>query len=135
MTNATMAPLVDLLKVLAHPVRLRILALLRDGEMCVCQIVEVLGVATSTTSEHLTELRKSGLLAERKEGRWVYYGLSPRPELEDLLQALWPHVDGVSQVGHDRKAGMTTRGIPLEVTCSKTKPCGTREGKERRHAE
>ncbi len=135
MTKAPIAPLVDLMKTLAHPMRLRILALLREGELCVCQVVEILGVATSTISEHLTELRKAGLLAERKEGRWVYYGLSPRPELEGLLRALWPHVDGVGQVSQDREAAQVTRGIPVEVTCSKSKPCGPRAGKEARHGQ
>lgn len=133
MSNAPIAPLVDLIKTLAHPMRLRILALLREGELCVCQVVEILGVATSTISEHLTELRKAGLLAERKDGRWVYYGLSPRPELEGLLQALWPHVDAVGQVNQDREAAKVTRGIPVEVTCSKSKPCGPRVMKEARH--
>jgi len=133
MTNAAISPLVDLMKTLAHPMRLRILALLREGEMCVCQVVEILGVATSTVSEHLTELRKAGLLAERKEGRWVYYGLSPRPELEGLLQALWPHVDAVGQVEEDRAAARVIRGIPVEVTCSRSRPCGPRVGKEASH--
>lgn len=135
MTNASIAPLVDLMKVLAHPMRLRILALLREGELCVCQVVEILGVATSTVSEHLTELRKAHLLVERKEGRWVYYALSPRLELEGLLQALWPHVDAVGQVARDREAARITRGIPVEVTCSKSKPCLERAGKVRRHGE
>lgn len=133
MTKAPIAPLVDLMKTLAHPMRLRILALLREGELCVCQVVEILGVATSTISEHLTELRKAGLLVERKDGRWVYYGLSPRPELEGLLQALWPHVDAVGQVNQDREAAKVTRGIPMEVTCSKAKPCGPPAGKKARH--
>ena len=133
MLKTPIAPLVDLMKTLAHPMRLRILALLREGELCVCQVVEILGVATSTISEHLTELRKAGLLAERKDGRWVYYALSPRPELEGLLRALWPHVDAVAQVAQDREAAKVTRGIPVEVTCSKSKPCATRLGREPRH--
>lgn len=123
MANEAITPLVDLMKVLAHPARLRILALLREGELCVCQITEVLGIPTSTASEHLTELRRAGLLAERKEGRWVYYGLSPRQGLEGLVQALWPHVDAVEQVAADRKAAAVTRGIPVEVTCTRMKSC------------
>lgn len=133
MNAAPMTPLVDLLKVLAHPMRLRILALLRDGELCVCQIVDVLGVATSTISEHLAALRKAGLLVERRDGRWVHYGLSPKPELVDLLQALWPHVDAVGQVAQDSKAVKVTRGIPVEVTCSKSKPCASPADKGPRH--
>jgi len=136
MSNKSISPLVDLLKTLAHPVRLRILALLREGELCVCQITEILGIPTSTASEHLTELRRGGLLAERKEGRWVYYGLQPQDGLEALLGALWPHLDRVEPIAQDRAAALATRGVPLEITCSKSKPCGTNllAGKEARHA-
>ena len=125
MDAVSMTPLVDLLKVLAHPMRLRLLALLRDGELCVCQIVDVLGVPTSTISEHLAALRKAGLLVERRDGRWVHYGLSPKPELVGLLQALWPHVDAVGQVAQDNRAVKVIRGIPVEGTCSKSKPCAS----------
>lgn len=119
MSKTTLAPLVDLMKVLAHPVRLRVLALLRGGELCVCQITEVLGLPTSTVSEHLTELRKVGLLAERKAGRWVHYGLASGSDHEALLQALWPHVDRVQQVAQDQETARVTRAIPLEITCSR----------------
>jgi DNA-binding transcriptional ArsR family regulator len=130
MTKDAITPLVDLMKTLAHPVRLRVLALLREGELCVCQVTEVLGIPMSTASEHLTELRKAGLLGERKEGRWVYYGLAPRPGLEGLLAALWPHVDALGQVEQDREAARATRKVPVEQTCSKAKPCASRRGKE-----
>ena len=69
--DSIVTPLVDLLKALAHPARRRVLALLRGGELCVCQITESLGVPTSTVSEHLTELRRSRQ-AHRSQvlGRW-----------------------------------------------------------------
>lgn len=135
MSNAQISPLVDLLKTLAHPVRLRILALLREGELCVCQITEILGIPTSTASEHLTELRRASLLAERKDGRWVYYGLRPQDGLEALLGALWPHLDRVDQTLQDRSTALATREVPLEITCAKDKPCGTKTpaGKESRN--
>lgn len=126
MSNTQVSLLVDLLKTLAHPVRLRILALLRDGELCVCQITEILGIPTSTASEHLTELRRARLLVERKDGRWVYYGLQPQDGLEALLGALWPHLDEVDQIARDQATALATRVVPLEITCSKTKPCGTK---------
>jgi len=134
MSNTQVSPLVDLLKTLAHPVRLRILALLRDGELCVCQITEILGIPTSTASEHLTELRRARLLVERKDGRWVYYGLRPQDGLEAVLEVLWPHLDKVDQTLQDRSTAMATREVPLEITCSKAKPCGTKTpaGKEGR---
>ena len=129
MSNESIASLVDLLKTLAHPVRLRILALLREGELCVCQITEVLGIPTSTISEHLNELRRSGLLAERKDGRWVHYGLKPQDGLEALLGALWPHLDRVGQVAEDHSAALATRAVALEITCAKARPRLPRKGR------
>jgi len=90
MTTHDLRPLVDTLKVLAHPVRLRILALLRGGELCVCEVAQVLGLAPSTVSEHLTGLRRAGLVREWKVGRWVHVALSDEPAIHPMLEALWP---------------------------------------------
>lgn len=73
---------VDIAKALSDPGRVRVFGALRDRELCVCQIVELLGLATSTVSKHMSVLRQAGLVGSRKEGRWVYYrraaaGLSP----------------------------------------------------------
>ena len=59
-------------RALGHPARLRTIAMLRSGELCVCQITEVLGLAPSTVSAHLKELKQAGLITERKDGKWVY---------------------------------------------------------------
>jgi ArsR family transcriptional regulator, arsenate/arsenite/antimonite-responsive transcriptional repressor len=137
MTNDALAPLVDLLKALAHPVRLRILALLRRDELCVCQITQVLGLPLSTASEHLTELRRAGLLAERREGRWVFYRLGPVAGLEDLVAVLWPHLEGAGQVVADLEAARAVRQVPVGVTCARTGPprVPPRTRKVSRHAE
>jgi ArsR family transcriptional regulator len=90
MTTDTLRPLVDTLKALAHPVRLRILALLREGEFCVCEVAEVLGLAPSTVSEHLTDLRRTGLVREWKVGRWVHVALSDEAIARPVLESLWP---------------------------------------------
>ena len=63
-------------KALADLQRVRILMMLRPGELCVCQIVEVLGLAPSTVSKHLSLLEAAELLQARKEGRWMYYRLA-----------------------------------------------------------
>ena len=123
MASSSLRPAVDLLKALAHPARLRILSILRDGELCVCQVKSVLGLATSTVSEHLNELRRSGLLEERKEGRWVYYALKPQEGLEAVLDGLWPRLEGDRQVTHDRSATHAIRKVPVEVTCERSKSC------------
>lgn len=55
--------------------RLRILHLLLKGEMCVCDIVDIINVPQPTASRHLAYLRKSGLVATEKKGLWTYYSL------------------------------------------------------------
>ncbi|MGE4183130.1 MAG: ArsR/SmtB family transcription factor [Limisphaerales bacterium] len=62
-------------KALADESRIRLLFVLRDGELCACQLVEFLGLAGSTVSKHLSLLYQAGLVQMRKEGRWVYYSL------------------------------------------------------------
>jgi ArsR family transcriptional regulator len=65
----------ELLKALAHPVRLQILEILRDGEQCVCHIEAALGQRQSYISQHLMLLRKVGLVIDRKDGLRVYYSV------------------------------------------------------------
>jgi ArsR family transcriptional regulator len=62
-------------KALADPNRVRILLALRRGELCVCQITELFGLAFSTVSKHLSILHHAGLIQSRKTERWVYYRL------------------------------------------------------------
>jgi len=62
-------------RALSDPGRVRILLALRRGELCVCQITELFGLAPSTMSKHLSVLHQSGLIASRKKERWVYYRL------------------------------------------------------------
>lgn len=58
---------------LAHPVRLQILDVLRGGEVCVCDLQAALGLRQAHISQHLMELRRAGVVANRKEGPRVYY--------------------------------------------------------------
>lgn len=60
-------------KALSDASRLRALCALRAGELCVCQIVELLGLAPSTVSKHMSILANAGLVESTKKGRWVYY--------------------------------------------------------------
>ena len=72
-------------KALADPQRVRILMMLEPGELCVCQIVAVLGLAPSTVSKHLSILAAADLVMSRKEGRWAYYRL-PDPAAGTFAQ-------------------------------------------------
>jgi ArsR family transcriptional regulator len=79
------------LQAVAEPTRARIVALLSHGEHCVCDVGEMLGLSPALVSHHLRTLRASGLLRERRSGRWVYYSLdldrlaSLRAAVADLL--------------------------------------------------
>jgi len=77
-----MADSIRLLRALADETRLRILNLLSRRELCVCQIMEVLGIGQSKASRHLAHLRHAGLVTDRREGLWIYYSLTqPSGEL------------------------------------------------------
>lgn len=64
------------LKALADNNRLRIMNLLFQGELCVCEIEEILGLSQTNVSRHLIKLSQSGLLDTRKEAQWVYYRIN-----------------------------------------------------------
>jgi ArsR family transcriptional regulator len=63
-------------KAMADETRLRILVLLLDGELCVCEIIAALELPQSTVSRHLAYLKKSGWVCDRKQGLWMYYRLN-----------------------------------------------------------
>ena len=65
-----------LLALLAHPIRLQIVQLLRHGELCVCDMQAVLGQRQAYVSQHLMVLREAGIVTCRKDGLRVYYQLS-----------------------------------------------------------
>ena len=71
-----MSDAVQLFKALADETRLRILNLVAHQELCVCHIVEALGMGQSKVSRHLAHLRNAGLVNDRREGLWMYYSLA-----------------------------------------------------------
>jgi DNA-binding transcriptional ArsR family regulator len=82
--EASYEQLAELFKGLAHPTRLQILDLLREGEMCVCHIEASLNRRQAYVSQHLMSLREAGLVQSRREGLQVYYWLAD-DRLTDLL--------------------------------------------------
>mgnify|MGYP001377373556 FL=1 len=75
MRNDAMRAALRVTKALSDGQRVRALMLLRGGELCVCRIVEVLALAPSTVSKHLSILSEADLVDVHKEGRWAYYRL------------------------------------------------------------
>lgn len=83
---------------LADETRLRILEQLADGEQCVCDLTGALEAGQSRLSFHLKTLKDAGLVADRRQGRWIYYTL--RPEAVDELR------DVVATIGAPRGRGL-----------------------------
>ena len=79
----------DVMKALADRNRLRILNLLQDGPLCVCDLEEALALNQSNLSRHLAKLKQAGLLKSKKEGLFIYYSLK---ELEG------PYAEGVQRI-------------------------------------
>ena len=83
-----MREFMNLTKALADEHRVRTLLALRRGELCVCQITELYGLAPSTVSKHLSILYQAGLVESRKDGRWIYYRLPGRDAPESVRAAI-----------------------------------------------
>ena len=74
---ARSVPLAALFAALADPTRLRLLNLMAGREVCVCYLVEILSQGQPKISRHLAYLRKAGLVAARREGKWMHYRINP----------------------------------------------------------
>lgn len=93
-------------KALSDAQRLRLLLALRRGELCVCQLVALLGLAGSTVSKHLSLLQTAGLVRSRKEERWVYYSLADTrsdPAVREALDWVFKSLTRSPESQADRK--------------------------------
>lgn len=86
---------------LSDETRLAILARLRGGPRCVCDLQDLLDAAQSRLSFHLKTLKDAGLVSDHKEGRWTYYAIDPAglAAIEAQLQALRPTAGGRGKTG------------------------------------
>ena len=92
-------------KAISDPTRIRMLKLLEAGELCVCEIMEVLDLVQSTASKHLIILKMAGLVESRKNGTWSYYRLSEksRERNKDFLKFIALHLDDDEVISKDKK--------------------------------
>jgi ArsR family transcriptional regulator len=114
-TNLTAVAAVT--KTLGHAGRLRILAMLRTGPLSVCQIATVLNSPVSTTSGHLVELRRAGLVCEQRRGKWVYYRLTDIEALATVLAPLLAAIADDQKVRGDVANVATLRGASRARVC------------------
>lgn len=122
-----MREFMDITKALADENRVRALMILKDRELCVCQIIELLGLAPSTVSKHMSILRHARLVDGRKDGRWIYYR---RADVEDGPYAAdtWTWLDKClesnAKVKADHKKLKSVLKLDPEEICKRQAKCG-----------
>ena len=102
--------------------RLRALHALQGRELCVCQIVELLELASSTVSKHMSLLREAELVRSRKQGRWVYYrlpGPDAPPAAADALRWALEHMGETEQARDDARGLEEILQMSAEELCKK----------------
>jgi ArsR family transcriptional regulator, arsenate/arsenite/antimonite-responsive transcriptional repressor len=114
--------LVRTTKALADETRIRIIGALQGRELCVCQLIELLGLAPSTVSKHLSILRNARLIEGRKQGRWMYYRLADPDAPGPILAAIDWVIDSFSassQFAPDRERLKEILNIDPEILCGR----------------
>ena len=106
-----MKKIAKIYKALSDETRLRILNLLHDEELCVCNIMDSLEMGQSKVSRHLTYLKNAGLVEDRRKGKWVYYSLSRNNFYLPLLKCLKDLRKNIKELAFDIK----------KLSCVKTK--------------
>jgi ArsR family transcriptional regulator, arsenate/arsenite/antimonite-responsive transcriptional repressor len=102
--------------------RIRALLALDDRELCVCQIIELLALAPSTVSKHMTVLKHAGMVQGQKRGRWMYYRQADRqaaPHVRQALDWLRANLSGSTRIKDDQKRLSTILKVDREDLCKK----------------
>lgn len=103
-----------------------------EQELCVCQLIELLGLAPSTVSKHLSILKNARLINSKKIGRWMYYRLADKDAPEQVtgvLEWVFRSLVEISQISQDNKRLKEILKIDPEVLCSRQSrsgSCGTK---------
>ncbi len=121
-----MRDLMAVLKALADENRVRALMALRPGELCVCQIVELLGLAPSTVSKHMAILKQARLVESRKQERWMFYRLARRPapvEARELATAVSRLFARTPQAAEDAKRLKMVVKMDRDELCRRQNRC------------
>ena len=120
MYSETMRSTLRITKALSDIQRLRILMALRTGELCVCQLIAVLGLAPSTVSKHLSILSGANLVDSRKDGRWAYYRL-PQGEALKAVKPVLKWLDGA--LAGDDSVAMDAKKLEAALACPPASLC------------
>lgn len=113
-----------ILKALGHPVRLQILAVLQQGEACVCHLEAVLGYRQAYISQHLMRLREAGLVVDRREGMYVLYALA-NDAIAGMLDVVQETAAALAQAkGRQLRLPLPLQGAVPGCTCLQCQPKG-----------
>src|SRR5438093_726978 len=111
-TRLAVKPAALLFKALGDETRLRIVALLSHGELCVCHLESALQLAQPTASRHLSVLRAAGVVDSRRDGSWVYYRLADQTDAlrQRSLQSLVRQFAGAQTLRRDVERLLKSKG-------------------------
>ena len=120
-----MRELLAITKALADESRLRILAALGGRELCLCQLVELLGLATSTVSRHVSILEQARLVDARKQGRWSFFRLAGEGDstAAEATALVLRRSAGTEQVQNDARRLQQILKIDPEELCRRHSEC------------
>jgi ArsR family transcriptional regulator len=114
-------------KALSDATRLRILALLVDGEVCVCHIHDALRLPQPTVSRHLAYLRRTSLVQARRDATWMHYRLAPvDPVIRNIVQTATHAMSHVGSSERDRQRFERESGKRLSIVDASPAPCCVR---------
>jgi ArsR family transcriptional regulator, arsenate/arsenite/antimonite-responsive transcriptional repressor len=122
--NSKIENFVAVTKALSDSNRVRALCALRKGELCLCQIIELLGLAPSTISKRMSILKQARLVDSRKHGRWVYYRLAGKKGesfIQDIIKLSLSGLEQDQQVLTDDRHMAEINSLGLGMLCKRNK--------------
>ena len=120
MVDRNLPNLADRMQALANATRLRVLLLLRDGGLCVCQVAAIIDVPASTVSSHLADLKRAGIVSEHRRGRFVWYALRRHDDVVPWLRLVARQTTSDPQLAADHARATRIRLVPPEMLLAST---------------
>jgi ArsR family transcriptional regulator len=115
-----MKELVKVLKAVADPNRIRILKMLQQKKMCVCELSAVLGITQPSVSRHLSMMRDAGLVNDERDGQWINYALCEE-KLNQYAPVIMKHLKGwINDSPRIKEDGAKLKHLNREQLCKKT---------------
>jgi len=129
--SVSTASFTNIAKALSDQNRVRALMMLSEGELCVCQLIEVLALAPSTVSKHMSILFQAGLVDARKQGRWIYYRLANDDASETVHQAIrWIQ----STLAHNKQIRADAKQVKRVCKMDKAELCAHYKNSNANHS-